>query len=681
MNLNPLYELKERLESSVIAGVSLLSEDFRLVRAVEQMEPLSKVSPIFEKIFHSAQELLSDTCTNKGDTLLDILAFVNAVLTTQAVSNVDGEVKPLTLTTGKAHSDAPYSLLAPILEALTTSGSGHYSLLINTHSKNPEIFSDYRLKSALVAGLNASYAELAENIEGWLSEEDASILPLLKMNFDPKGKKEMVRRVHIIEAIAKEEENDWYLSTLENAEKDVRAALIRALRYSQENKEILIGFTKTEKGNCKKAALWSLAKMKGTENLDFWEEQIKKNLASSAKYLALSTSDGASDLIAEEINKVLDIFQNQVDHDNPILSNKDIEKLQSLLETMIGKASPKMIDLYRRLASDNLLKSMKTEKNKPIEFQFETSDAFHKYATASISAYISEILIKSLVWNMDQRLSSLAEELYQEYGEIFLQSALTAALLTKPGKEVYDTYATTYATVLIEEKAIKKEDKIQKLPRFLIMNTFSRILWSEEAQKYQFSQFYCDEFEGIQIQRPLYEKPDIRWFELFTNPKLKKLGKFRTYQYEQYNYYNSYASYGVHLTDDWDIVMQYLICPTDEKICKILADYFYQRMSVSKSSSGDCIYYPLLKRCGFIGGKGLIVKSVRKSNTMYWMLEKMLREAPMSLSNKMEELKEIKSLVDSGQVRIAGFNNNTYQMLYTNLVKELEQENKERSTI
>lgn len=46
MNLNPLYELKERLESSIIAGVSLLSEDFRLTRAVEQMEPLSKASPV-----------------------------------------------------------------------------------------------------------------------------------------------------------------------------------------------------------------------------------------------------------------------------------------------------------------------------------------------------------------------------------------------------------------------------------------------------------------------------------------------------------------------------------------------------------------------------------------------------------------------------------------------------------
>ena len=55
MNLNPLYELKERLESSVIAGVSLLSEDFRLARAVEQMEPLAKASPIFQKIYQSAQ--------------------------------------------------------------------------------------------------------------------------------------------------------------------------------------------------------------------------------------------------------------------------------------------------------------------------------------------------------------------------------------------------------------------------------------------------------------------------------------------------------------------------------------------------------------------------------------------------------------------------------------------------
>ena len=83
MNLNPLYELKERLESGIIAGVSLLSEDFRLARAVEQIEPLSKASPVFQKIYQSAMQLLSDEGDRKGDMLLDILGFVDAVLTTR----------------------------------------------------------------------------------------------------------------------------------------------------------------------------------------------------------------------------------------------------------------------------------------------------------------------------------------------------------------------------------------------------------------------------------------------------------------------------------------------------------------------------------------------------------------------------------------------------------------------
>ena len=178
MNLSPLYELKERLESSIIAGVSLLSEDFRLARAVEQMEPLSKASPVFQKIFQGAQGLFSEECENKSDVLLDVLALVDAVLTTQAAVGVEGEMEPLPRSGaeplgadgGMVISNAPYSQLAPILEALTTSGSGHYSFIVDTHERNPEIFSDYRLKSHLVDGLNAGYTELAERMEEWLSQ-------------------------------------------------------------------------------------------------------------------------------------------------------------------------------------------------------------------------------------------------------------------------------------------------------------------------------------------------------------------------------------------------------------------------------------------------------------------------------------------------------------------------------
>lgn len=42
MDLQALYDLKERLEHAAIAGTGLLQEDFRLKRAVETLAPLGR---------------------------------------------------------------------------------------------------------------------------------------------------------------------------------------------------------------------------------------------------------------------------------------------------------------------------------------------------------------------------------------------------------------------------------------------------------------------------------------------------------------------------------------------------------------------------------------------------------------------------------------------------------------
>ena len=49
MNLQPLYDVKSRLEQAAIAGTGLLAEDFRLRRAGEELKPLAAVSPVLEK--------------------------------------------------------------------------------------------------------------------------------------------------------------------------------------------------------------------------------------------------------------------------------------------------------------------------------------------------------------------------------------------------------------------------------------------------------------------------------------------------------------------------------------------------------------------------------------------------------------------------------------------------------
>ena len=57
MNWDIVYELRDRLENAAIAGVNLIAEDFRLKRAIGQMEPLAKASPVFQKIAAMAEKV------------------------------------------------------------------------------------------------------------------------------------------------------------------------------------------------------------------------------------------------------------------------------------------------------------------------------------------------------------------------------------------------------------------------------------------------------------------------------------------------------------------------------------------------------------------------------------------------------------------------------------------------
>lgn len=79
MKLQPLYDVKERLEQAAIAGTGLLGEDFRLQRAAESLKPLAAASPVFAKIDAGLQALLSAPAAQQGGLLLDLLALADAV--------------------------------------------------------------------------------------------------------------------------------------------------------------------------------------------------------------------------------------------------------------------------------------------------------------------------------------------------------------------------------------------------------------------------------------------------------------------------------------------------------------------------------------------------------------------------------------------------------------------------
>ena len=128
MDTEPIYELRERLRAAGIAGTNLLSEDFRLKRAVEAFKPLETASPVFAKIGQLAQQLLAPDCQNPQGVLLDTMALVDAVICTLGAVDVSGEIQPVeTLmpvqddakNSGSMIVNAPYSTLKELLEAIT----------------------------------------------------------------------------------------------------------------------------------------------------------------------------------------------------------------------------------------------------------------------------------------------------------------------------------------------------------------------------------------------------------------------------------------------------------------------------------------------------------------------------------------------------------------------------------
>ena len=118
MDLQPLYEVQERLEHAAAAGTGILNEDFRLRRAREGLAPLAAASPVFAKIDAGLETLLTAPAEKRGGALLDVLALVDAVVYTQASVGMTGELEPLPPGAGR-YQEVSYGQLRPLLESLT----------------------------------------------------------------------------------------------------------------------------------------------------------------------------------------------------------------------------------------------------------------------------------------------------------------------------------------------------------------------------------------------------------------------------------------------------------------------------------------------------------------------------------------------------------------------------------
>ena len=201
----------------------------------------------------------------------------------------------------------PYNVVKPVLEAWTLHDAEIYTIIYDIIINTPETLKDYRILDVFIQNLGDTHMTpyllfrvlkcmcMGKPIE-FINEYDEDalehysphlyhlpkinqsyLIERLKDQFDPKGNQQMASRLKLVATIAREAENDWYLTVLKTAKGGVRKECISALQYSEDNLPILLELAKTEKKKAKDIVHQVLASMNFSNKTEFWREALKEN--------------------------------------------------------------------------------------------------------------------------------------------------------------------------------------------------------------------------------------------------------------------------------------------------------------------------------------------------------------------------------------------------------------------
>lgn len=651
MNLAPIYELRSRLRASMIAGTNLLSEDFRLKRAAEEIKPLAAAAPVFAKIVEMVNNLLADGCEDRERVLMDTITLVDAVLCTQGMLTVNEEVTPIEINgRGKVITNAPYSVVKGLVEALTTSGNGHYSFVVDTHKERPELFEDYRVKAAMVTALGAGYTELADLIAVWLMQEGEEIVPMLQKDFDPKGKKEMVRRVQVIEAVAGGNANDFYVQMIPEAERDVKNELIYALRHNQDNVELLLELIKKAKGNAKKMAYYALAEMEDERAEKAFRELYVKDAIDAMIYLRMTTTKWASKMVGEcMISLLARCKEPGYGKGENVHTPMETELLRMMVEALVGKNGPEICEAYRVAAEVPAI--YYSHEKKPVqEWQMHIPVRRvrrYRQSFQNLNAAMAYFLEAAIRVHPSEDLCELAMELYEksvpEKCSLHFGAAAIAKLLS--GSECTEWFRNQ-----LYEKGLFKAKKRSNIEEKLAY-AISDLVYNEEKGCYCLETHLKDEAnDSISVYtRPLAQDIGADFTDLMIECCCEKID---------------------HQMIGW-------VNRKDEVSRNKMETYFYKRALTGPEDSLRT-YWKGLRDCGCARCDGLFVeytKRVLSKNKLHgWILGNLLWELPGTAEAIDKEARAVLDMVQSGKLKVEYWNENSYLETLANVKsKRLEE--------
>ena len=570
MALPLLNELQERLHACAIAGLNVIGEDFRLARALDQLAQAQASSPVLARIYQTAAPLADPACADKASVLLDAITLVDAVVLTQAGCGVQGELEPMAAGCPGIDSGARYSELSALYTALTTRGSGRYEILRTALDENRPALRDFRLMEALAGALGDSYSEIADLAARILSTMPQAV-PLLKRGLDPASKKkDMVRRIDIIQAAAGARENALYLRLAEEGSTVIQEAAVRALRHDPANIPLLIEYVGKAKGGVRSAALEALSQMRGGQVDAFWLDRLTAAgvSADTLKLVYGTDSDLVSDAVADLLVRLAD--EADAADSQPCPQEREAY-VHNLLRAIVHKTSPKLFAALEQLGASPAMRGgyiSDESMDRIIRGMFSISGIPNlPPARFTPLMAVNFRLIQTMLDN--PAAVGPVQALYSRCGEPYRIAGFAAALLTDAGA-AYDAFEPFFG------------DPGQSEPLLWVMRT---LYYNSKTGR-----------TGIaveSIRRVFTDSLGIRWLRMILK-----------YDHWRQTLGQPLAGRG-RMSPSW---FSRIVNPHDAESCALLRPYLLGR--VGKSGVGFETLYDL-RHCGQQDFSGLIPKTLK----------------------------------------------------------------------
>ena len=289
MSIALLAQVYDETRRLAIAGSVVAPGDFRIKKLIAPLEQAGAKVPVFAKVAEGIKAVVDANDKTSAQALLDLATLVHAILYTQGETGAVGAPQPIATTDlGLPATQTSARVVKPLLEALSTTGSGRLELIRDAHERGT--FRDLRLIQPAVAAIDDVFGEIADFItDRVLPIYGKAILPALRAGYDMKGRAGHPRRLRLMHQLDPAGARDLIKQALENGSKEVKVAAIECLGAERDDISYLLEQATAKAQEVRQAAYRALATIDDDDALAVLQKAFAgKDLTLSAPSLKTS---------------------------------------------------------------------------------------------------------------------------------------------------------------------------------------------------------------------------------------------------------------------------------------------------------------------------------------------------------------------------------------------------------